>query len=85
MRISGIEASLNELRVELNGQKLEDDLLDLNDLGYRLYSKGAIGPYGYIYEFTLPVTYHPKQGRNKIEITLDKRDKKIHNHHASFS
>lgn len=77
VRVSSIEASLNELRVELNGQQLGDDLLDLNDLGYRLYSKGAIGPYGYIYEFDLPATYHPKQGLNKIEVTLDKRDKHI--------
>ena len=77
VRVSSIEASLNELRVELNGRQLGDDLLDLNDLGYRLYGKGAIGPYGYIYEFDLPAKYYPKRGINTIAATLVKRDKQI--------
>ena len=77
VRISHIEAALNEVRVELNNQALADEVLDLNDLGYRLTRKSAIFPYGFVYEYHLTPRYFPIQGVNHITVTLVKRDKNI--------
>ena len=74
VRITNIEPSLNELRVSLNGQPLDDSTLRLDDLTYRLYRMGAINPYGYIYEYGLPAERFPKTGANLVEVTLAKRD-----------
>ena len=77
MRIAAIEASLNEGRIALNDRPLPDDLLRLNDLGYRLIRGSPVGPYGFVYRYELTPDYHPKFGLNTIEITLARRDPNI--------
>ena len=79
VRLTAIEPSLNEVRVELNGQPLPDSMLTLNDLAYRLISTGGVGPYGCIYDYLLTPEYFPKPGHNTVSITLVKRDKNIVN------
>ena len=77
VRISSIEASLNQVRIDLNGRPLPDELLRLNDLGYRLIRGGAVGPYGFGYRYELPPDYHPEVGRNTIGVRLVRRDANI--------
>ena len=77
VRITDIKASPNEVRIELNGQLLPDSILRLNDISYRLYKMGAVGPYGYIYEYHLTPEYFPKPGHNTVKITLAKGDSNI--------
>ena len=77
VHIAAIEASLNEVRIALNGRLLPADLLSLNDLGYRLIRGGAVGPYGFVYGYELTPDYYPEVGRNTIEITLVRRDPNI--------
>jgi hypothetical protein len=77
VRISAIEASLNEVQVRLNNLVLPDELLQLNDINYRLTSSGAVGPYGYVYEFELPPERFPKPGVNPVSILLRRRDPRI--------
>ena len=79
IRVIGIEPSLNDLRIELNGQPLPDSMLDIEDLNYRLISTGAVGPYGQVYKYQLPLAYYPKPGHNTVRITLVKRDPNIEN------
>ena len=79
IRIIGIEPSLNDVRIELNGQPLPDSMLDIEDLNYRLISTGAVGPYGQVYKYQLPPAYYPKPGHNAVCITLVKRDPNIEN------
>jgi len=77
VRLTNIEPSLNEVRIELNGRPLPDRMLKLTDLTYRLYELGAINPYGYVYEYELPPEWYPKRGDNTIKVTLVKHDPKI--------
>ncbi len=77
VRLTDIEPSLNEIRIELNGRTLPDHMLKLTDLTYRLYELGAISPYGYVYEYDLPVDWYPKRGNNTVTVTLVTRDPKI--------
>jgi len=77
VRISSIEASLNEVEILLNGRTLPESLLQLNDLSYRLIASGSIGPYGYAYEFELPPEYYPRPGANTVAIVLRRRDPEI--------
>ncbi len=79
IRMMGIEPLLNEVRIELNGQPLPDSMLDIEDLNYRLISKGAVGPYGQVYKYQLPSAYYPKPGHNTVRITLVRRDPNIEN------
>jgi hypothetical protein len=74
VRITNIEPSLNDVRVSLNGRELPASRVELNDLIYRLYNKGAIGPYGYVYEYDLPREHFPKPGKNLVDVTLTKKD-----------
>ena len=77
VRLTDIEPSLNEIRIELNGRTLPDHMLKLTDLTYRLYELGAISPYGYVYEYDLPVDWYPKRGNNTVTVTLITPDPKI--------
>ena len=74
VRITSIEPPLNKVRVELNGQELPESILELNDMTYRLTTFGAIGPYGYIYDYRLTPDLFPEQGVNEITVTLVERD-----------
>ena len=79
IRMIGIEPTLNDVQIELNGQPLPDSMLDIEDLNYRLISTGAVGPYGQVYKYQLPPAYYPKLGHNAVHITLVKRDPNIEN------
>ena len=74
VRLTSIEPSLNDVRIELNGRPLPDSLLKLTDLTYRLFQNGAINPYGYVYEYELPAGWYPVRGDNTVTVTLTKRD-----------
>jgi hypothetical protein len=77
VRISAIEASLNRVEFCLNERALPEELLQLNDLNYRLTAMGAISPYGYVYEFELPPEHYPHPGLNTLSIHLRQRDPDI--------
>ena len=77
LRITAIEASLNDVRVEINDHTLPNSILKLSDMTYRLLDIRNPGPYGYIYEYTLTPEFFPDEGENTITVTLDKRDKNI--------
>lgn len=79
VRVTNVEPSLNDLRVEFNGRELPDTILDLNDVTYRLYELGAFGPYGFIYEFRLPPDQLPRRGLNTVTVTLVKKDPLLDN------
>ena len=74
VRITGIEPPLNKVRVELNGKELPESILNLNDLTFRVTKFGAVGPYGYIYDYHLMPDLFPKQGVNEITVTLVEHD-----------
>ena len=74
VRLTNVEPSLNDLRVELNGKVLPDKLLRLYDLTYRRHKTGGMGPYGYIYEYRLEAPYFPTPGSNELIVTLTKDD-----------
>ena len=77
VRISGLEPSLNEVRIELNGRALPYSLLRLSDLTYRFFHWGVVSPYGFVYDYHLTPEHFPTQGRNFVTITLKKRDPNI--------
>ncbi len=77
VRITSIEPSLNDVRVELNGEAFSSEHLELSDLTYRQYELGALNPYSFIYEYALPPELFPRVGVNQIAVTLLKRDPNI--------
>ena len=77
VRLASFEASLNEVRIELNGRLLPDSALQLNDLTYRLLKKGAIHPYGYVFDYHLTPEFYPRPGNNTVKVTLVKIDPNI--------
>ena len=77
VRLTNLEPSLNDVRIELNGQLLPDSIRRLGDLTYRLYRLGAINPYGFVYDFQLPGELYPKIGDNNVKVTLLKHDPNI--------
>ena len=77
VRISGLEAELNEVRIELNGRALPDSVLRLNDLTYRYLESGVVSPYGFVYDYDLTPEHYPRPGRNLVTVTLVKRDPNI--------
>ena len=74
IRVTNIEPSLNDVRIELNGKSLPADILRLHDCIYRQYELGAIHPYGYIYDYQLTPDYDPAPGRNSVRVILVKDD-----------
>ena len=74
VRITNIEPSLNEVHVRLNGKRLPESILRLDDLIYRQQKLGAYGPYGFVYEFRLPEPLWPRRGENRISVTLARKD-----------
>ena len=77
VRLTDIEPSLNEVRIELNGRRLPDSALHLNDISYRMIDTGAVGPYGYIYDYRLTPELYPRAGQNTVTVTLVSRDPNI--------
>lgn len=77
VRLANVEPSLNQVNIKWNGQELPDSLLKLKDLTYRLIKQGSGGPYGYIYEYSLPPQYYPKRGENTVEVLLTQQDPNI--------
>ena len=77
VRITAIEASLNDVEIRLNDLALPDQIRDLNDYTYRLTSSGPVNPYGFSYEFHLPPEMFPRQGENAVVVLLRKRDSRI--------
>ena len=51
--------------------------VELNDLIYRLYNKGVISSYGYVYEYDRPPEHFPKPGQNVVQVMLIRRDRMI--------
>ena len=74
VRITNIDAALNEVSVELNGRRLPREVLHPNDLTYRILGDSAVSPYGYIFTYHLPPEHFPKPGKNLVSVTLVKRD-----------
>ena len=74
IRITSIEPALNDVEIALNGNRLPEAALQLSDLIYRLHSGGAIGPYGYVYDYTLDPANYPRPGENVVSITLARKD-----------
>jgi len=74
LRFTNLEPSLNDVRVALNGQTLPDSLARKIDLHFHVVEAGPVNPYGYIYEFPLTPEMYPRQGDNRIQVTLVKRD-----------
>ncbi|MFN0165364.1 MAG: hypothetical protein ACKV22_02950 [Bryobacteraceae bacterium] len=77
VRVTNIDASLNQVNVELNGRLLPRELLHPNDLTYRILDGGAVRPYGYIFSYELTPEHFPKPGHNRIQVTLVRRDPNI--------
>ncbi|MCH2213122.1 MAG: hypothetical protein MK110_17590 [Fuerstiella sp.] len=77
VRLTNIEPSLNEVRIELNGRQLPDRMLKLTDLTYRLYELGAVNPYGFVYEYELPAEWYPNRGNNTVTVTVAEYDPDI--------
>ena len=74
IRITSIEPALNDVEIALNGRRLPETALRLSDLIYRLHSGGAIGPYGYVYDYTLDRANYPQAGENVVSVTLARKD-----------
>ena len=54
IRISGLEADLNEIRIKLNGDLIPDEILTLEDLTFRYLEDGkVVAPYGFVYKIRL--------------------------------
>lgn len=77
VRFTNLEPSLNEIRLELNGQPLPESDLRRIDLHFHVIPAGVANPYGYIYEYLLNPESYPKCGDNRIKVTLVKRDPKL--------
>ena len=65
------------IRDRLNGRELPDSILRRHDLTYRLFSRGARSPYGYIFEYRLGPDSYPAKGRNVVRVTLLQQDPKL--------
>jgi len=77
VHLTNFEAGLNEARVELNKRVLPDSILSKGDLHFRAIKNAIAGPYGYLFDFLLPLEYFPERGDNLVKITLVKRDPKL--------
>ena len=76
VRFGNFEPDLNEVKVELNGRLLPESIVKKVDLHFRVIKPGAVGPYGYIYEYHLTSEFYPKPKENVVTVTLVKRDPK---------
>ena len=77
VRLTNIEPSLNQVRIELNGRPLPDSDLGHNDLTYRILRDGAAQPYGYTYEYDLSPDLYPKRGLNAVKVSLLRKDREL--------
>ena len=68
---------MDRVRVELNGLELPESRLAKIDLTYRLLKAGPVNPYGYIFDYSLSPEHYPKPGRNRVKVTLLRRDPKL--------
>jgi hypothetical protein len=77
VRFTNFQPSVDRVRVELNGREPPESTLEKIDFTYRLLKIGAVSPYGYIFEYILSPEHYPKAGRNRVKVTLLKRDPKL--------
>lgn len=77
IRLTNLDASMNEVRVVLNGHPLPSSILQANDLTFRIINGSPQSPYGYIFEYDLPPEYYLKRGYNAVQVTLIKKDPDI--------
>lgn len=77
VRISGLEADLNDISIEFNGEALPDRLLQLEDLTFRYVYGDVVTPYGFVYKYGLTPEHYPQIGRNLVRVTLVRRDPNI--------
>ena len=81
VRFGGIVPDIDRVRVEFNGEVLPDSILQKVDMTYRLVGQDSIshsiGPYGYGYDYHLGPEFTPKKGRNRLKVTVLKRDRDI--------
>ena len=74
VRLSNYQPHYDQVRIELNGKELPDSILQKVDMTYRLIRGGAVGPYGYAFDYYLGPDQFPKKGKNRVKVTLLKRD-----------
>jgi hypothetical protein len=77
VRISNLEPSLNEVRIELNSRALPDNILQITDLNYRFIREGVAYQASQIYEYLLTPEYYPQLGMNVVQVTLMRRDPEV--------
>lgn len=77
VRFANYQPHYDQVRIELNGTELPDSILQKVDMTYRLIRVGAVGPYGYAFDYHLGPDLFPKRGRNRVKVTLLKRDPDI--------
>jgi len=77
IRLTNLDASMNEVKVELNDRRLPSTILHLNDLTYRVIKGSAVIPFGYIFDYELTPDYYPRQGYNTVRVTLVRKDPSI--------
>lgn len=77
VRLSNVEPSLNEFRIELNDQTLPDSILQITDLTYRFVQQGVAYQGNQIYEYLLPSKMYPIRGTNIVSVTLLRRDPSV--------
>ncbi len=75
--LANYQPHYDQVRIELNRQELPDSVLEKVDMTYRLIRVGAIGPYGYAFDYHLGPDQFPKRGRNRVKVTLLRRDPNI--------
>jgi len=76
-RFTNYQPYVDRVRIELNGRELPESCLAMIDLTYRLLKVGAVSPYGYIFQYSLPPEYYPQPGYNLVKVTLLRRDPKL--------
>ena len=74
VRLTNYQPHYDQVRIELNGRELPDSILQKVDMTYRLIRGGAVGPYGYAFDYYLGPDQFPKQGKNRVKVALLKRD-----------
>ena len=74
VRIGNLEPPLNHVVIALNGCPLPDSMVRITDLNYRWVKYGVAYQGSQIYGYQLTPEYYPKQGVNRVTVTLKKKD-----------
>ena len=77
LRLGNLEPSLNDVRIELNGQPLPESILEITDLNYRFLREGVAYQGSQIYQFLLPPEHYPRRGVNVVTVTLLRKDPEV--------